>query len=145
MPMPQWRPTTPSTTTAGGTGVGALKGAKGSAAAIDFIIYAHTSPAILHDYDLRRIWPTYRKVIDDPRLLADDPFFAGQKPGQLLKELAPELPHWRAAPWFLEVDTEVGKIATRPVLLGEKEPRRALDEAQDAVQRLVETKYTQKR
>jgi arabinosaccharide transport system substrate-binding protein len=145
MPMARWRPNTPATTTAGGTGVAALKGTKGSAAAIDFIIFAHTTPAILHDYDLRRIWPTFKKVIDDPRLMAEDPFFGGQRPGQLLKELAQDIPHWRTAPWFLDVDTEVGRLAIRPVLLGEKEPKPALDEAQEAAVKLIEAKYTKRR
>jgi arabinosaccharide transport system substrate-binding protein len=104
---------------------------------IDFLISAHTSPAILHDFDLRNDWPTYRKVLDDRRLLQPSEFLGGQAPGQLIREVVDELPHWRTSPWLLEVDGIVTREALTPVLRGEKEVQRALDDAQEAARAYI--------
>jgi ABC-type glycerol-3-phosphate transport system substrate-binding protein len=135
--MPQWGGRGPRTTTAGGTGAATVRAARGRDALMDFLIYAHTSPAILHDFDARTNWPTYRKVIDDQRLQQPSEFLGGQAPGQLLKEVAAEIPHWRTSPWLLEVDNLVNSEAITPVLKGEKEAQRALDDAQDAAKAFI--------
>jgi hypothetical protein len=45
-------------------------------------------------------------------------------PGQPLKAVAGEIPHWCASPWLLEVDGEANRQAITPVLRGEKAVRR---------------------
>jgi hypothetical protein len=54
-----------------------------------------------------------------------------------VKEVVNEMPHWRTSPWLLEVDTEVTRQALTPVLRGEKEVQRALDDAQEAAKAYI--------
>jgi arabinosaccharide transport system substrate-binding protein len=135
--MPQWGGRGPRTTTAGGTGAAALRAGRERDALMDFLITAHTSPAILHDFDLRNNWPTYRKVLDDRRLLQPSEFLGGQVPGQLVRDVVDEMPHWRTSPWLLEVDGIVTREALTPVLRGEKEVQRALEDAQEAARAYI--------
>lgn len=137
-PMPQWSATgTPVSTSQGGTGMAVLKESKFKDAAMDFIVWEHGTKAVLHDYDLRQVWPTYKKVYDDPRMTEPIPWFNNQRVGQLLRDAAQTMLPFHQGIWWPEISAAAGKHITAGIT-GEKPVRQALDEAQNEARVAIE-------
>ena len=136
--LPQWSATGKKvTTTQGGTGMTVLKESKFKDAAIDFVLWEHLSKAVLRDYELRQVWPTYRKAYDDARLNEPIPWFNNQRVGPILKEAADVMEPFYQGVWWPEISTAAGKHYTG-ALRNEKPVRQALDEAQAEAKATIE-------
>jgi len=136
--LPQWSATGKKvTTTQGGTGMTVLKESKLKDAALDFVIWEHLTKAVLRDFDLRQVWPTYRKAYDDARLNEPVPWFNNQRVGPILKEAADVMEPFHQGVWWPEISTAAGKHITA-ALRNEKPVRQALDEAQAEARSTIE-------
>ena len=127
--LPQWAGTGKTTTTWGGTGMTVLKDSKNKEIAQDFLVWEHVTPtAILHDYDLRQVYPVNKKAFDDPRLNQPVEWFNNQKVGAVIKEAADAMLPFFQGKWWPEISDGAGKHVTA-ALRGEKPAKQALDEA----------------
>ncbi|HEV2126187.1 MAG TPA: extracellular solute-binding protein [Chloroflexota bacterium] len=138
-PLPQWSTSGPRRTTSqGGTGMSVLKESKYKDIAADFVIWEHSTKAVLHDYDQRQVWPTYKKVYDDPRLSEPVPWFNNQRVGTLLKQEAETMLPFYQGVWWPEIAAAAGKHITAAIK-NEKPVRQALQEAQAEAKAAIET------
>jgi arabinosaccharide transport system substrate-binding protein len=136
-PMPQWSASgKPVTTSQGGTGMAVLKDGKHRDLAADFVLWEHGSKAVLHDFKLRQVWPTYKKVYDDPALNEPIPWFGGQRLGPVLRDAAATMLPFYQGVWWPEL-AAAGKHITAG-MRGEKPVRQALDEAQAEARAAIE-------
>ncbi|HEU5316048.1 MAG TPA: extracellular solute-binding protein [Chloroflexota bacterium] len=136
--LPQWSASGKKvTTTQGGTGMAVLKESKFRDVGLDFVIWEHTTKAVLRDYELRQVWPTYRKAYDDPRLNEPIPFFNNQRVGPMLKEAAEMMEPFYQGVWWPEISGAAGKHITA-AMRNEKPVRQALDEAQTEAKAALE-------
>lgn len=137
-PMPQWGAAgNPVTTSQGGTGMAVLRDSKFKDIAVDFVVWEHGNKAVLHDYDARQVWPTYKKVYDDPRMTEPIPWFNNQRVGPLLRDAAQTMLPFYQGVWWPELTAAAGKHITAG-LRGEKPVRQALDEAQRDARAAIE-------
>lgn len=136
--FPQWSTSGPRRTTSwGGTGMTVLRDSKYREIGVDFVIWEHTTRAILHDFDLRQVWPTYKKVYDDPRLNEPVAWFNNQRLGPVLKEAAETMLPFFQGVWWPEVSSIVGKHFLA-ALRNEVPVRQALEQAQGETKAAVE-------
>jgi ABC-type glycerol-3-phosphate transport system substrate-binding protein len=97
MPLPAWRDKNGRlgrrTSTFAGQGLLIYQGCKQPDAAWKFIEWVMTdTEANVERYTKGNSFPAYQPVWKDDRLLADNEFFHGQSLGQLLVDLAPDVP-----------------------------------------------------
>jgi arabinosaccharide transport system substrate-binding protein len=117
-PLPVWTPGGSRTATWGGTGVSVLKTSQNAEEAMDFVLFEHTTPqALLHDFDERQVWPTYKPALDDPRLSQPLAFFDNQKVGELIKEVSPEINVWYNSPYWPETTDASVRVGITPAVL----------------------------
>ena len=131
--MPQWPGATGNgrtTTSWGGTGMTTLAAGKNRELGVDFIVWEHTNPTILNDFKLRQTWPTYKKVLDDPILNAEVPWFNNQKVGQFIREGADAMVPFYQGVWWPEVNSALNP-KLKEVYLGKMTAKQALDSAQE--------------
>lgn len=131
--MPQWPGGAAggrTTTSWGGTGMTTIAAGKNRELGVDFIVWEHTNPAVLHDFDLRQVWPTYKKVLEDPRLNAEVPWFNNQKVGQFIREGADAMKPFYQGVWWPEVNAALNP-KLKEVYQGKMSPKQALDTAQE--------------
>jgi arabinosaccharide transport system substrate-binding protein len=136
--LPQWSGSGKTTTTWGGTGMTVMKDSKYKEIGQDFVVWEHVTPkAILHDYELRQVYPTNKKAFDDPRLNEPVPWFNNQKLGPILKEAADAMLPFFQGKWWPEISQGAGKHVTA-ALKGEKPVKQALDDAMADVKAAIE-------
>jgi arabinosaccharide transport system substrate-binding protein len=136
--FPQWgNPNAKLTTTWGGTGMTVLKESKFKDVGVDFVIWEHSTKAVLRDFELRQVWPTYKKAYDDPRLTEPVPWFNNQRVGSILREGAETMLPFYQGVWWPEISSGAGKHILA-ALLNEKPARQALDEAQADAKAAIE-------
>jgi arabinosaccharide transport system substrate-binding protein len=128
-PLPQWSAGQKLSTSQGGTGMTVLKDGKYKDTGVDFVIYEHTNKTVLHDYELRQVWPTYRKAYDDPRLNEMVPWFNNQRLGALFSEAADTMLPFFQGVWWPEIDSGAGKHL-KAAILGDEPIQQALEQAQ---------------
>ena len=137
-PLPEWTASGPKRTSSwGGTGMTVLKESKTRDVGIDFIIWEHASKAVLHDFDLRQVWPTYKKAYDDPRLTNGIEWFNNQKVGTVLRDAAETMLPFHQGVWWPEIGSAAGKHITA-AMRNEKPVGQALDEAQAEAKAAIE-------
>jgi len=136
--LPQWSASGKKvTTTQGGTGMTVLKESKLKDVGIDFVLWEHLNKAVLRDYELRQVWPTYRKAYDDARLNEPIPWFNNQRVGPILKEAADVMEPFYQGVWWPEISNGAGKHITA-AMRNEKPVRQALDDAQAEAKAAIE-------
>jgi arabinosaccharide transport system substrate-binding protein len=114
----------------GGTGVTAPATGKQIKAAVDFIIYAHTTTkAVLLDYEARNTYPTWRPAYDSSELKQPDQFFGGQVVGPVIAQAAADMATFYTSPIYPDINSLAGKTATA-VFQGKQQPADALTAAQ---------------
>lgn len=130
-PLPAWGTTgAHASWSQGGTGVTAPATGKQIKAAVDFIIYAHTTTrAVLLDYEVRNTYPTWRPAYDSPELKQPDQFFAGQVVGPVIAQAAADMATFITSPIYPDINSLAGKTATS-VFKGTQQPADALAAAQ---------------
>jgi len=127
--LPQWSRSGPKRTTSwGGTGMTVLAEGKYRDIAVDFVVWEHSTKAVLHDFDLRQVWPTYKKVYDDPRLSEPVPWFNNQRVGVLMREAAETMLPFYQRVWWPEISNGASKHITA-ALRNEVSPRQAIEQA----------------
>ncbi|HEY8454653.1 MAG TPA: extracellular solute-binding protein [Actinopolymorphaceae bacterium] len=132
MPIPRWEPGGSRTGTQGGTGVAVLKTSEFIEEAMDFVLFEHTTTeALLYDYELRQVWPTYRPAFSDPKLTEPLDFFDGQRVGDLIREVSPEINTAYMSPFWGETTSAFVRLALTPAMQNLRmSPREALRRAQ---------------
>ena len=93
-------------------------------------MWEHTNPTILNDFKLRQTWPTYKKVLDDPILNAEVPWFNNQKVGQFIREGADAMVPFYQGVWWPEVNSALNP-KLKEVYLGKMTAKQALDSSQE--------------
>ncbi|MBO0779566.1 MAG: extracellular solute-binding protein [Ktedonobacteraceae bacterium] len=138
-PLPYWEPGGSRTGTLGGTGVSVLKTSPNVEEAIDFVLYEHsTSQALLQDFSIRQVWPTYRPAFDDPVLGQALAFFDNQQVGALIKEMSPEMNPWYNSPFWPEATSTCVRLGITPALQQTNiSPQDALTAAQEETKRTI--------
>lgn len=135
--MPQWSGTGKTTTTWGGTGMTVLKESKFKDLGVDFLIWEHSNKTVLHDFELRQVWPTWKKAYDDPRLNEPIPWFNNQKVGTILREGAEAMLPFNQGLWWPEISSGAGKHL-KAALQNQMSVRQALDDAQADAKAAIE-------
>jgi arabinosaccharide transport system substrate-binding protein len=132
MPFPRWSAGGSRTATWGGTGVSVLKTSPYAEEARDFVLFEHTmTQALMEDFALRQVWPTYRPAFRDPRLTAPMDFFDNQRVGSLISQVSPEINKAYMSPYWPETTSAFVRIGLTPAMQNlRKAPRSALSEAQ---------------
>jgi arabinosaccharide transport system substrate-binding protein len=93
MPMPVFDPTDSPTTTWGGTMIGITKASRNKELAWELIEYLYFSEEGLHSrQQFTDILPPIKSLWTDPSFHKADPYFGGQKVGEMLTELAAKIP-----------------------------------------------------
>lgn len=138
--LPQWPGAGANaklTTTHGGTGMTVLKESKSKDIGVDFLIWEHSTKAVLRDFELRQVWPTYKKAYEDPRLTEGVPWFNNQKVGQFLREGAETMLPFSQGVWWPEISMGAGKHINA-ALNNEVPVKQALDTAQSDAKAAIE-------
>jgi len=74
------------------------------------------------------VWPTYKKVYDDPRLSEPVPWFNNQRVGVLMREAAETMLPFYQRVWWPEISNGASKHITA-ALRNEVSPRQAIEQA----------------
>jgi arabinosaccharide transport system substrate-binding protein len=138
--LPAWpTPDGSRTATHGGTGVSVLKTGQSPEEALDFVLYEHTNvEALLHDFAVRQVWPTYIPAFADARLSAPLDFFDNQSVGGLIKELSPQINQWYNSPYWPETTSACTTFAITPAIqTSTVSAQQALDMAQNQTQSII--------
>lgn len=137
-PLPRWTGMshTPPSVTSGGTGVGVMKHSPDVDIATDFALWAHTTQAVLHDFDKRQTWPVNRRLFDEPRLGDRIAWFHDQPIGQVLRDATTNLVPCILGAYWPEI-SRVLAPALKAVLHQQRPVREVLAEAQDAARAAV--------
>ena len=132
MPFPRWEAGGSRTATQGGTGVAVLSTSEFAEEARDFVLFEHTTAkALLHDYDLRQVWPSYKPAFKDRRLTQPMEFFDGQRVGDLISEVSPEINKSYMSPYWAETTSAFTRLGLTPAMQNVRmSPRNALEAAQ---------------
>ncbi len=132
MPFPRWSAGGSRTATWGGTGVTVLKTSEFAEEARDFVLFEHTTTrALMADFGLRQVWPTYRPAFRDPRLSEPMDFFDNQRVGGLISEVSPEINKAYMSPYWPETTSAFVRIGLTPAMQNlKKAPKATLSAAQ---------------
>lgn len=137
-PLPRWTTEGSPTATWGGTGTTILKTSNNVDEAMDYIFFEHTTPdALYFDFAARQIWPTYKPALQDPRLNEPLPFFNGQRVGNLIREISPDINSYYTSPFWFETTDAFVRKAVSPCLLQGIAPEAALQAAKTEVRRII--------
>jgi arabinosaccharide transport system substrate-binding protein len=138
-PLPVWTAGGSPTATDGGTGVAVLKTSKYVEEAVDFVTFEHTSSeALLNDFKIRQVWPTYKPAFNSPLLSEPLPFFDNQRVGELIKQVSPEINRWYNSPFWAEVTDALQRLALAPCLQQPNvTPEQALINAQHESEKII--------
>lgn len=138
-PMPAWTAGSSRTATWGGTGVSVLKTSSSVDEAIDFVTFEHTTPeALLNDFHIRQVWPTFKPALADPVLSQALAFFDNQHVGDFIKEVSPEINKWYNSPYWPEVTDAMVRTCITPAVQNPKlGASDALNAAQNESMRII--------
>lgn len=116
-PFPRWEPGGSRTATHGGTGVAVSRLSENAEAAMDFVLWEHTNTqALLQDFELRQVWPTYRPAFGNEALTKPLKFFDGQRVGDLMREVSPEINTVYTSPFWTEATDAFVRVALTPAI-----------------------------
>lgn len=138
-PMPRWTPDGSPTATWGGTGVSVLKTSSSVDEAVDFVTFEHTTPeALLNDFQIRQVWPTYKPAFSSPLLSQPLPFFDNQKVGSLINQVSPLINTWYNSPYWPETTDALTRLGLTPCLLqSDVAPEQSLNNAQNEAKKII--------
>lgn len=109
MPLPAWKPGGLRTSVYGGTGLGIPKTSPDIEAAWDVAKHLYLAPDLAEElYRTGRIISPVRRFWDEPFYQEPDPYFSGQRHGQLYIEQAPHVPFRSSSPYH---PTAMGRIS----------------------------------
>jgi len=140
-PMPIWQSVKSApTATWGGTGVSVPRSSAYVDMAADFVVWEHFTPAaVLADFTYRQVWPTLKKAWSSPVLTAPIAWFNNQQAGQIIEQVAGQIPKWYNSPFWPEGTDAMTRVALAPALAetNQQEPKQALQEAAAATNKII--------
>jgi arabinosaccharide transport system substrate-binding protein len=139
-PLPLWgaAPDAAPTATWGGTGVSVPKTARYRDYAVEFVLWEHFTPdAVVEDYRKRQVWPTLKKAWSIPELTAPIPWFNNQRVGDVIQQVAGQIPKWYNSPFWPEGTDAFTRVGLTPALVGKQDPAQTLPAAAQEAQRII--------
>lgn len=107
-PMPTWSPGDGKSASNGGSATSVMTGCKTPREAEQFAAFLSTDPqAVSTGINVGELYPASTAGQDDPSFAAGDPYFGGQKVGDLYKTSAAQVPTtWTNGPTYQQVETD---------------------------------------
>jgi len=138
-PFPRWTPDGARTATWGGTGVSVLKTSQMAEEAVEFVVWEHTTTeAVMFDYQERNVWPSYKPAFEQPALTEPIAFFDNQRVGELIQQVANEIPAWYNSPFWPETTDACVRVGITPCLQTDLDPKAALTNAQQEAMNIID-------
>ncbi len=137
--MPVWADgKSAPTATWGGTGVCIPKTGGHVDMAAEFVLWEHFTPdAVIEDYRERQVWPTLKKAWSNAELTAPVKWFNNQKAGDIVNEVAGQIPKWYNSPFWPEGTDAMTRVGLVPALQGKKNPAETLTAAAKDAERII--------
>jgi ABC-type glycerol-3-phosphate transport system substrate-binding protein len=126
---PTWKGGGAGTLVWGGTGFAVNKKSPNAAIALDFIDFMYLGKeSQVQRFEKINMFPTMFEAANDPRVTGfADPFYGGQKVGEIYSKLAPEVPVWYQSPF--RADFRTATADNLPALFdGSMTPQAFVDE-----------------
>ncbi|MFD5462614.1 ABC transporter substrate-binding protein [Kitasatospora sp. NPDC127059] len=106
-PMPTWSAGDNKSASNGGSATSVLTGCKTPREAEQFAAFLSSDPQAVSTSITDGLYPASKAGQDDPALAAGDPYFGGQKVGDLFKASAAQVPTtWTNGPTYQQVETD---------------------------------------
>lgn len=103
--------------TFGGTGMAITEQSKHKNEAWEFIKLANlTAEGQMAGFVLQNLYPTYKPAWQDERLTQPDEYFNNQKPGEILKQIADDMPLPSTSVLWPQVNDALDRLAISPVM-----------------------------
>ncbi|MEV6209518.1 sugar ABC transporter substrate-binding protein [Kitasatospora sp. NPDC051914] len=107
-PMPTWEAGDGKSSSNGGSATSVMTGCKTPREAAQFAAFLSSDPQAVKTGIDAGLYPASKAGQDDPSLAAADPFFGGQKVGDLYKASAAQVPTtWTNGPTYQQVETDL--------------------------------------
>lgn len=121
--------------TFGGTGMTITEQCQHKMEAWEFIKLCNlTVDGQITGFDLENLYPTYKPAWEDERLFREDDYFNMQKPGEILQQIADEMPLPSTSVLWHEVDEALTRLAISPVMTDKISPEDGLAAVCDEVE-----------
>ncbi|HEY8980511.1 MAG TPA: sugar ABC transporter substrate-binding protein [Streptomyces sp.] len=106
-PMPTWEVGDNKSASSGGSATSVMTGCKSPREAVRFADFLSSDPQAVKTGIEGGLYPASKAGQDDPSLTGGDPFFGGQKVGDVYKASAAAVPStWTNGPTFQQVETD---------------------------------------
>lgn len=106
-PMPTWEAGDGTSTSGGGSATSVMAGCKTPREAVQFADFLSSDPQAVKSGIESGLYPASKAGQDDPSLTGGDPYFGGQKVGDVYKTSATQVPStWTNGPTFQQVETD---------------------------------------
>ncbi|CCK25996.1 putative secreted protein [Streptomyces davaonensis JCM 4913] len=106
-PMPTWEAGDGTSASGGGSATSVMTGCKTPREAVQFADFLSSDPQAVKTGVETGLYPASKAGQDDPLLAGGDPFFGGQKVGDVYKASASGVPStWTNGPTFQQVETD---------------------------------------
>ncbi|WNZ10796.1 sugar ABC transporter substrate-binding protein [Streptomyces sp. 11x1] len=106
-PMPTWEAGDGTSASSGGSATSVMTGCKSPREAVQFADFLSSDPQAVKTGIEGGLYPASKAGQDDPSLTGGDPFFGGQKVGDVYKASAAQVPStWTNGPTFQQVETD---------------------------------------
>ncbi|MFF7391785.1 ABC transporter substrate-binding protein [Streptomyces scabiei] len=106
-PMPTWEAGDGTSASGGGSATSVMTGCKTPREAVQFADFLSSDPQAVKTGIEGGLYPASKAGQDDPSLTGGDPYFGGQKVGDVYKTSAAQVPStWTNGPTFQQVETD---------------------------------------
>ncbi|AZQ33065.1 extracellular solute-binding protein [Streptomyces cyaneochromogenes] len=106
-PMPTWEAGDNKSASGGGSATSVMTGCKTPKEAVQFADFLSSDPQAVKTGIETGLYPASKAGQDDPSLTGGDPYFGGQKVGEVYKASAAQVPStWTNGPTFQQVETD---------------------------------------
>lgn len=106
-PMPTWKAGDGKSSSNGGSATSVMTGCKTPREAVQFADFLSSDPQAVKAGIAGGLYPASKAGQDDPSLKAGDPYFGGQKVGDLYKASAAQVPStWTNGPTYQQVESD---------------------------------------
>lgn len=106
-PMPTWAAGDNKSASGGGSATSVMTGCKSPREAVQFADFLSSDPQAVKTGIETGLYPASKAGQDDPSLMGGDPYFGGQKVGDVYKASAAQVPStWTNGPTFQQVETD---------------------------------------
>ncbi|MEQ4725355.1 sugar ABC transporter substrate-binding protein [Nonomuraea sp. B19D2] len=106
-PMPTWEAGDGKSSSNGGSATSVMTGCKTPREAVQFAEFLASDPQAVKAGITEGLYPASKAGQDDPSLKAGDPYFGGQKAGEVYKASAAQVPStWTNGPTYQQVESD---------------------------------------